>query len=140
MDFKCVIRDTSWRAGRTLCHMKKAAVLMIGSALLLAALAGPSGGATSRIRAFGETPTDFHWHPKAKTVVAGTKIVWENATSAVHTVTSYGGGWRKNVDIAAGAKTSFIYSKAGFYKFRCTKHSRITDGKCTGMCGTVKVT
>ncbi len=119
--------------------MKKLALLALAAALFLALAAAPSGGATSRIRAFGETPTDFHWHPKAKQVVTGAKIIWENATSAVHTVNSWGGGWKKDVTLKPGATTGFTFSNAGFYKFRCMKHSRISDGKCTGMCGSVKV-
>ena len=120
--------------------MKKAAIACLGSALLLALLAAPSGGATSRFRAFGETPADFHWHPKAKQVVPGTKIVWVNETSAVHTVTSHGGGWKKATTLEAGATTAFTFPNPGLYKFRCMKHSRMADGKCTGMCGSVKVT
>lgn len=119
--------------------MRKIAVLCLGATLFLTLLAGSSVGATSRIRAFGETPADFHWHPKAKQVVTGTKIVWVNDTSAVHTVNSWGGGWKKSVTLEAGATTGFTFNNAGFYKFRCMKHSRVADGKCTGMCGSVKV-
>jgi len=84
------------------------------------------------------TSSGFQWKPKATTVSRGTKVTWKAITSS-HTVTAYKGAWSKNTTINQGQSTSFIFNKAGTYKFRCRLHSHLTNGVCSGMCGKVVV-
>jgi plastocyanin len=84
------------------------------------------------------TTSGYRWKPDSVSVATGTKVVWK-AVSGSHTVTAYKGNWSKNTTIAQGTSTSFTFKSAGVYKFRCTFHSRIVDGKCSGMCGKVAV-
>ena len=81
------------------------------------------------------------WNPATTSVAHGTKVVWKNPTTSPHTVTAWGGGWSKNTTIAAGGgHTAFTFQARGTYKFRCTFHSTVVSGVCSGMCGVVKVT
>jgi plastocyanin len=76
--------------------------------------------------------------PARLRVATGTRVVWK-AVSLTHTVTAYRGDWSKNVTISAGQTTSFTFKQAGRYKYRCTIHSTLADGVCTGMCGKIVV-
>ena len=72
----------------------------------------------------------------------GTKVVWKNPSSdsLTHTVTAYSSNWSKNATIHPGHSTSFTFNNTGRYKYRCTIHSTLSGGVCSGMCGIVKVT
>lgn len=107
-------------------------------AVVLALLPLPAGADTARFKAFGD-PGSFHWHPEARRIEPGDKIVWANATGTRHTVTAYKGKWDKDASIEPEGKTAAKFPRAGTYRFRCTLHSTLTDGVCDGMCGTVKV-
>jgi plastocyanin len=85
-----------------------------------------------------DTTSGFRWKPHAVSVAVGTKVVWKAVTGS-HTVTAYKGKWSKNVTLAQGASTSFTFKSAGVYKFRCTFHSTLVNGVCSGMCGKVVV-
>ena len=80
----------------------------------------------------------FHWSPKITNISHGTKVTWK-AISGNHTVTAYKGHWSKNTRVNQGQSTSFTFSNAGVYKFRCTFHSTLSNGVCSGMCGKVVV-
>jgi plastocyanin len=80
------------------------------------------------------------WNPASTSVSKGTKVVWKNPTTLTHTVTAYKGSWSKNVTLRSGASTSFVFNSAGTFKFRCTIHSTLSNGVCSGMCGKVVVT
>ena len=54
-------------------------------------------------------------------------------------VTAYKGNRNKNVTLSQGQTTSFTFNNAGVYKFRCTIHSTLSNGVCSGMCGKVVV-
>lgn len=84
------------------------------------------------------TSSGFQWKPKITNISAGTKVTWK-AVTGTHTVTAYKGSWSKNTTINQGQSTSFTFNSSGVYKFRCTIHSHITNGKCVGMCGKVVV-
>lgn len=115
--------------------------LVLATTLSVLVLLGPVGssvGATSRIKAAG-APGSFHWKPSSRTISKGDKVVWKNPTSARHTVTSYGGGWKKDTKLATNGSTSFKFRKSGTYLFRCKLHSTLSNGQCSGMCGSVKV-
>jgi plastocyanin len=80
----------------------------------------------------------FHWSPKTTNIAHGTKVTWKAITSN-HTVTAYKGSWSKNTRINQGQSTSFTFNNSGVYKFRCTFHSTLSNGVCSGMCGKVVV-
>lgn len=84
------------------------------------------------------TSSGFRWRPKVTDISSGTKVTWK-AVSGSHTVTAYKGSWSKNTSISQGQSTSFTFKKSGVYKFRCTIHSTLSNGVCTGMCGKVVV-
>jgi plastocyanin len=79
------------------------------------------------------------FRPHKVSIAKGTKVVWKNTASFKHTVTSYSRNWSKNVTLTPGSTTSFTFKSAGTYKFRCTIHSTLTNGVCSGMCGKVVV-
>ncbi|HEX2239635.1 MAG TPA: plastocyanin/azurin family copper-binding protein [Actinomycetota bacterium] len=101
----------------------------------LIAVAGASQGATHTVRATGNRT----WKPASLSVASGSKVVWRNPTDDKHNVVSYKGPWSKKSTLAEGGRTSFTFRKAGTYKYRCTLHSAVSDGKCNGMCGQVRV-
>jgi plastocyanin len=80
------------------------------------------------------TTSGYRWKPHAVSVAVGTKVVWK-AVTGTHTVTAYKGKWKKDVTIAPGQTTSFLFKTAGVYKFRCVFHSTLVNRRCTGMCG-----
>jgi plastocyanin len=100
---------------------------------------------TKRFRAAGG-PGSFRWEPSVRRIVRRDRIVWTNPTGASHTVTAYRGRWSKNTLISPGERTARRFRRAGLYKFRCTinagtpaAHSTLQDGRCSGMCGRVRV-
>ena len=108
------------------------------SGLALASLivfAGPSYGGKSTVKA-----TDNEsWSPAKISVAKGTKVVFKNPSGDDHDFTSYSGKWTKSASLEEGQKTSFTFKKAGTYKYRCTRHSKMGGIKCSGMCGQVSV-
>ncbi len=97
--------------------------------------AAPSMGGTVRVRA-----TDARtWSPATKEVPRGTKVVWRNPSDDNHNVVSYKGAWSKASGLPEGGSTSFTFKKTGTFKYRCTLHSKLSDGKCQGMCGKIVV-
>lgn len=113
---------------------RRSAVLCL-AALSVMILPTASQSATARIKA-----TDSRrWNPDFKHIEPGSKIVWRNPTSRTHTVTAYGRRWNKDTRLAPGTGTSKTFKREGVYKFRCKKHSTVSDGNCNGMCGVVHV-
>jgi plastocyanin len=101
--------------------------------------------ATRRFRAAGQ-PGSFRWEPQVRRIQKGDRIVWTNPTGTSHSVTAYRGRWSKNTVIGPGERTARRFRRAGTYKFRCTinagtpaAHSRLRNGRCSGMCGKVRV-
>lgn len=111
----------------------------IVAALLAATLLLASAGFAQANTIIRATST-FHWKPASTSVAKGTKVQWRNPTTATHTVTAYSKNWSKNVTLTSGSRTSFLFKNKGTYKFRCTIHSTLVNGVCSGMCGVVKVT
>jgi plastocyanin len=89
--------------------------------------------AAERVRASG---TSFR--PARLKIEEGTRVVWK-AIGATHTITAYRGHWSKDVTLSAGETTRFRFTDSGRYKYRCTIHSTLTDGVCSGMCGKIVV-
>jgi len=116
---------------------RRLTILAAVIAVMMAVLTAGPAGAAPVIKAVGGT-SGFHWMPKSVQVAAGTKVVWKVVTG-VHTVTAYGGRWKKNTTIRRGGATSFTFRSRGTYRFRCRFHSVLVNGVCRGMCGKVIV-
>ena len=80
-----------------------------------------------------------HWSPTTVRISTGDTIKWK-AVSGTHTVTAYGGNWHFNHGLATGQVEDRRFSHTGTFRFRCTIHSTLTNGVCSGMCGKVVVT
>jgi plastocyanin len=79
-----------------------------------------------------------HWSPTIVRISTGDEIKWK-AVSGTHTVTAYGGNWAFNHGLATGQVEDRTFRRAGTFRFRCTIHSTLTNGQCSGMCGKVVV-
>ena len=120
---------------------RRTAVLVLALTAVLA-FPGASTGATFRVKASGDSPTNFAWMPDFRHITKGNRIRWTNPTGATHIVSAYSNNWSKNTTIAPGERTSKVFNKTGSYLYRCTRpgHSTLTNGNCDGMCGEVHVT
>ncbi len=90
--------------------------------------------ATKTVRAVGS-----HWSPTTVRISTGDVIKWRGV-SGTHTVSAYGANWSFNKDLSTGDVEDRTFRRAGKFKFRCTFHSTLTNGDCSGMCGKVVVT
>lgn len=79
-----------------------------------------------------------HWSPTTVRIATGDTIKWK-AVSGTHTVTAYGNNWTFNHGLATGQVEDRTFGHAGTFRFRCTIHSTLTNGHCSGMCGKVVV-
>jgi plastocyanin len=79
-----------------------------------------------------------HWSPTTVRISRGDIIKWR-AVSGSHTVTAYGGNWAFNKDLSTGDVEDRTFRRAGTFRFRCTIHSTLANGQCSGMCGKVVV-
>jgi plastocyanin len=77
--------------------------------------------------------------PKSVTVSRGAKIVWK-AVCGTHTVTSYSSNWSKDTVLSQGQTTSRTFKSRGTFRYHCRFHSTLSNGRCAGMCGSIKVT
>jgi len=119
--------------GRTTRSTRRTAVILAAVAALTLATVS-TAQAVERVKATGSQT----FRPKKLQVGTGTRVVWKSV-SGTHTVTAYSNNWSKNTTISTGDTTSFTFSNAGRYKYRCTFHSTLSNGVCTGMCGKVIV-
>lgn len=114
--------------------LKRWMVALMAVVVVLAMTGMAEGGTvTVRVGASGST-----FSPKTKSVPKGTKVVWKNVSGS-HTVTSYSKNWSKNTSLSGTKSTSFTFNKAGVFKYRCTIHSTLSGGVCSGMCGKIVV-
>jgi plastocyanin len=120
---------------------------MCSSLVLVAFLILTVVAATGAVAKGRQTPTRAtktvkgivsHWSPATVRISTGDTIKWK-AVSGTHTITAYGNNWTFNHGLATGQVQHRRFSHAGTFKFRCTIHSTLTNGVCTGMCGKVVV-
>jgi len=114
----------------------------IASATLVAALAlSLALAGTAAARQIIRAVDGNHFQPKSPSVSTGERVIWKNADNIDHTVTSWGGGWSKDVRLNPDERTTFTFNQSGTYKFRCKiiGHSNVSNGRCSGMCGKVVV-
>ena len=127
------------------------AVLVVGSALGLAACGGgeqestPAAAASTpaaddagrpakakaRRRGTSAAIKGFAFAPQSIKAKVGEKITWTNDDAAPHTVTAKSGGELDSGTIAQGASFSFTPSKAGTISYFCEIHP--------SMVGTIEV-
>jgi plastocyanin len=84
------------------------------------------------------TSQGFRFRPARVSVAVGARVKWR-AVTGTHTVTAYSNNWSKNTRFSPGDPTGFTFHHAGRYKYRCTFHSFLSNGVCSGMCGRVVV-
>ncbi len=82
---------------------------------------------------------DDTWRPATREIHKGDKVVWRNPSDSPHNVTAYGSNWDKSSALPEGATTSKRFRKAGTYKYVCTFHGDVENGRCEGMCGKIRV-
>lgn len=94
---------------------------------------------TSLAREVVKATTADRWNPDFVHASWGEKVIWKNPAwqGREHTVTAYGRNWSKDVFLDPGERTSKVFRKRGTYKYRCTLHSNLSNGNCSGMCGVV---
>ncbi len=78
---------------------------------------GGGGGTTVTI-----TVQDFQFANGDRTVTVGTKIVWTNAGSAGHTVTSDGGMWAEQIIPSGSSTTAITFNTVGTFDYHCRFH------------------
>ena len=113
---------------------KRGMVLTILSTLVVVLLSSGAEGATFVVRAEGKT-----WEPKMRRVVRNDRVRWRNPTNKTHDITSRGKNWDFSVYLSPGESVRRRFGSVGRFRYRCTLHSAIVDGRCEGMCGTIVV-
>jgi plastocyanin len=121
-------------SGRRIAWGRRVAVTVVALGAFVA-MPVASNGATFTVRATSERA----WSPDSLSVAKGSKVVWKNPSDDKHTLQAYKGNWSKNATLGSGERTAFTFRHAGTYKYRCTLHSSLEAGICTGMCGKVRV-
>ena len=118
--------------------MPKLSRLIVVVALAVGLVGAPEAlGATYRVRATSSN----RWNPDFRHILKGDRIVWRNPATLgrVHNVRSYGGNWNKAVTLLPGESTRKRFRRRGTFKYRCSIHSSLSNGRCNGMCGVVHV-
>ena len=111
-----------------------------GASLVLAVLlAVGSAGAVSAGSVTVKATNGNVFRPEVTRVPKRTKVVWKNTSERTHNVTATSGNWAKAATIPPDSATGFTFRQVGRYRYRCTIHSTLQNGKCTGMCGRVVV-
>ena len=110
---------------------------VLAALVLVLTIAGMASGAVL-VRGLRTDAGRDVWRPKRVDIAVGQTVKWKSVEGS-HTVTAYGGNWSKNVILTQGETTRRTFNSAGTYKFRCTFHSTLSNGSCSGMCGKVLV-
>lgn len=113
---------------------------MLVAAVAIVVLLVPNAQAAVVVKAVASatSPTDYAFAPKTVEVPVGTKVTWR-AVVGIHDVTSWSKNWSKASPLLVGSPTSYTFKKIGAFRYRCTIHSSIVDGRCRGQCGRVIV-
>lgn len=78
------------------------------------------------------------WAPAAVTIPRGGVVKWRSV-HLIHNVYAYGTNWTFGASLPEGTSTKHRFPRRGTYRFRCTLHSTLLNGSCSGMCGSVRV-
>ena len=100
--------------------------------IALVGVVGNTAGTTAETRS-GSTGapgavaiSGFAFEPPDLRIRAGTKVVWTNDDSALHSVADEGGAFTESDDLAEGATFSFVYTEPGTYPYFCGFHNYMT--------------
>jgi plastocyanin len=66
------------------------------------------------------------------------RVVWR-MVDGTHSVPSIGTNWSKSSGNIEGGRTAHMCKQQGTFRYRCTLHSSLSSGKCSGMCGRIVV-
>jgi plastocyanin len=86
--------------------------------------------------------TGWRWRPRhVYGAEPGDYVRWRNPTSRTHNVTSYNAGtdWNYSRTIAPGTSVRKQFNRRGTFYYRCTVHSSLVGGQCSGQCGIIHV-
>jgi plastocyanin len=114
--------------------MRRAVVVGLLSAVLVVAELVPAAASSPLIKGL-----ENRWSPASVTVSRGGTVRWKGA-KLLHNVYSYGSNWSLAVQLPEGTVVKHRFARRGTFRFRCTLHSTLVSGVCSGMCGTVRVT
>ncbi|HEX6509831.1 MAG TPA: cupredoxin domain-containing protein [Chloroflexota bacterium] len=64
----------------------------------------------------------YRFTPKTLTVKVGTRVAWQNASAALHAVTSRTHGWSFVKRLSLHATVAFTFKKPGTYRYVCALH------------------
>jgi plastocyanin len=78
------------------------------------------------------------WSPANVTIVRGGVVRWRSV-HLTHNVYAYGTNWTFGASLPEGSATKHRFNRRGTFRFRCTLHSTLLNGVCSGMCGSVGV-
>ena len=115
----------------------RVAIVLVSALVVLGAAAIPAQ-AVVVVKASGTSSATGHFKPKALSVAKDTKVKWR-AVEGFHTVTAYSRNWSKDSNLSVGNPTTFTFKRTGTFKYRCTFHSSLSNGVCSGMCAKVVV-
>lgn len=115
--------------------MKRSFVL-IAALVLVLGIAGAAMAASVTVKVGVNGSNKFG--PASKSINKGDKVVWKGVDGN-HNVTAYSSNWSKSTTVNDGDTTSFTFRKTGVFKYRCTLHSNLSSGSCSGMCGKITV-
>lgn len=129
-------------ANRNLTGMLRSMRRSLLISILLAAVVSiaPTAQAAVVVKAVQSdaSPTGYAFRPKTLEVAVGTKVTWK-AVAGSHDVTATSKNWKKKSALQIGVPTSFTFKDTGTFRYRCTVHSSMVDGRCQGQCGKVIV-
>ena len=80
----------------------------------------------------------FVWSPKVRDITRGTTIRWR-AVDGSHNVKSRGANWSYFRNLPLGTAVSRTFNNRGTFRYYCTIHGSVSNGVCTGMCGSIRV-
>ncbi len=113
-------------------RLRALGIVAMAAAMFLA-LTVPSLGDTYLIRARSDS-----WRPSERHIFKGDKVRWKNVSNRDHNVRGYR-GWDFRHGLKEGTAFTKQFNNAGTFYFRCSIHSDLDNGVCSGMCGFVRV-
>jgi plastocyanin len=114
--------------------MKRPAIVAVICAVVLAF----SAVAVAETRIVKATSAN-KWSPLHVSMQVGNAVQWRNPSTRVHDLKSTSKNWNFKRVLDPGERTKRTFGKAGFFKYRCLRHSSIVNGVCKGMCGYIHV-
>ena len=114
--------------------MKRPLIAGLAVTLVLTA----SAVALAETRVVKATSGD-RWSVKHLYISMGDAVQWRNPTSRVHDLKSTSKNWDFKRVLDPGERAKRTFGKAGFFRYRCLRHSSLVNGVCQGMCGFIHV-